>query len=148
MSLTIHFVSVFTAFASVRPSCFQQGPRIRAMLLSASRWSSGGNSWFSSGCPGSIPQQRMKILLRALTPCCLRSVWSPRFPQGIEGPCQQATWRELLRAARVEFSKPRLREHQPQSPPPLGHGHPSPQPVSPSLCNVDTSPGGLEPSLP
>ena len=73
MSL-INFVTIFTAFASMKHSCFPTGERARATLLLASSPWLARIPGFHPGDPGSIPGQGAKISLQDLAPHCLSGI--------------------------------------------------------------------------
>ena len=70
------FYTYFYNLCLLETVLLSTGAKIRAILLLASSWSSGQDSWFSfhPGCPGSIPEQRIRILLQAITHCCLSEI--------------------------------------------------------------------------
>ena len=73
--LMINLVPLFIVLASLEHFCFQQWARIRAVLLLASDLVAGIPSFYP-GCPGSTLEQRIKILLQAITHCCLSEIRS------------------------------------------------------------------------
>ena len=70
MSL-INFVTIFTAFASMKHSWFPTGERARATLLLASSPWLARIPGFHPGDPGSIPGQGAKISLQDRSPLSL-----------------------------------------------------------------------------
>ena len=72
--LPINFLPVFTVFASLKHSCFQRGQESGQLCFQPLASLVDRISGFHPGCPSSIPEQRIKISLLAITHCCLYEI--------------------------------------------------------------------------
>ena len=68
------FVPAFTVFASRKRSCSQQGQQAGPFGFQALAAPVTRIPGFHPGCPGSIPERRIKIPFQAITHCCLSEI--------------------------------------------------------------------------
>jgi len=74
--LTINLVPIFTVFASLQHSCFQWGQESGQFCFEPLAGLVARTPGFHPGCPGSVPEQRIKISLQAITHGCLSKISS------------------------------------------------------------------------